>query len=297
MVTRRCTQRQFLLRPDPETRNAFLYCLIEAAQKTDVHVVIAQLMSNHTHESALPRGGTIVDFYQRFHCHLARCVNAQRGRWENLWSSEPTCLVETIDKAKWIDQLVYIATNPVESGLVDTVAHWPGSDFVLALLHKRPIRARRPRLFREDGSMPEHVEMTPTIPPELGDPDEVIAELARRIKLVEDECARKRAETGRRIIGRQTILRQSWQDSPTSREPRRNLRPRVSARSKWARIAAIQRNQRFEAEYKHARAQWAAGMPAVFPYGTFWLARHASITVRGSTALATTGTSPSLTTT
>jgi putative transposase len=87
MVTRRCTQRQFLLRPDPETRNAFLYCLIEAAQKADVHVVIAQMMSNHTHESALPRGGTIIDFYQRFHTHLARCVNAQRGRWENLWSS------------------------------------------------------------------------------------------------------------------------------------------------------------------------------------------------------------------
>jgi len=112
MVTRRCTQRQFLLRPDPETRNAFLYCLIEAAQSTGVDVVMAQMMSNHTHESTLPRAGTIVDFYQRFHTHLARCVNAQRGRWENLWASEPTCLVETLDKEKWIDQLVYIATNP-----------------------------------------------------------------------------------------------------------------------------------------------------------------------------------------
>ena len=31
MVTRRCTQRQFLLRPDAETNNAFLYCLGVAA--------------------------------------------------------------------------------------------------------------------------------------------------------------------------------------------------------------------------------------------------------------------------
>jgi len=34
LVTRRCTQRQFLLRPDAATNNAFTYCLIEAAQRT-----------------------------------------------------------------------------------------------------------------------------------------------------------------------------------------------------------------------------------------------------------------------
>src|ERR1700759_3787741 len=36
MITRRCTQRQFLLRPDEQTNNAFLYCLAEAAQRCDV---------------------------------------------------------------------------------------------------------------------------------------------------------------------------------------------------------------------------------------------------------------------
>jgi putative transposase len=30
-ITRRCTQRQFLLRSDPATNNVFLYCLIHAA--------------------------------------------------------------------------------------------------------------------------------------------------------------------------------------------------------------------------------------------------------------------------
>ena len=38
MVTRRCTQRQLLLRPDEETNNAFLYCLAEAAQRGDVRL-------------------------------------------------------------------------------------------------------------------------------------------------------------------------------------------------------------------------------------------------------------------
>ena len=38
LLTRRCTQRQFLLRPDPDTNNAFTYCLAVAAQKYDIDV-------------------------------------------------------------------------------------------------------------------------------------------------------------------------------------------------------------------------------------------------------------------
>ena len=34
LITRRCTQREFLLRPDAATNNAFLYCLIAAALRT-----------------------------------------------------------------------------------------------------------------------------------------------------------------------------------------------------------------------------------------------------------------------
>jgi putative transposase len=33
MITRRCTQRQFLLRPDSATNNAFMYCLAVATQR------------------------------------------------------------------------------------------------------------------------------------------------------------------------------------------------------------------------------------------------------------------------
>jgi REP element-mobilizing transposase RayT len=47
LITRRCTQRQFLLRPDPETNNAFIYCLIDAALRYDVEVLLPCAMSNH----------------------------------------------------------------------------------------------------------------------------------------------------------------------------------------------------------------------------------------------------------
>ena len=49
LISRRCTQRQLLLRPDGTVEQIYLYCLGEAAQRYDVtlHGFIA--MSNHEH--------------------------------------------------------------------------------------------------------------------------------------------------------------------------------------------------------------------------------------------------------
>jgi hypothetical protein len=45
MITRRCTQRQFLMRPDRETNNAFIYRLAVAAQRCWVRVLFTAAMS------------------------------------------------------------------------------------------------------------------------------------------------------------------------------------------------------------------------------------------------------------
>ena len=272
MLNRRCTQRQFLMRPDEEMNNAFLYCLIEAATKFDIVLILPQMMSNHEHVEYYDPFGNGPAFYHRFHTHLAKCVNALRGRWENMFSSEEPCLVELVEVRDLVDKLVYIATNPVKDGLVERIAHWPGPKTVQALLTDRPLKATRPRfLFRDDGPMPERVEIVLRIPPELGDHDEIVGQLRDGIAKVEADCARERMETGRRVVGRRGILRQSWRDSPTSREPRRNLRPRVAARSTWARVASLQRNREFLERYHAANALRREGKPAVFPLGTYWL--------------------------
>jgi len=49
MITRRCTQRQFLMRPDRETNNAFIYCLAVAAERFGIRVLFTVAMSNHHH--------------------------------------------------------------------------------------------------------------------------------------------------------------------------------------------------------------------------------------------------------
>ncbi len=127
--------------------------------------------------------------------------------------------------------------------------------------------------------MPKAVEMRLTIPPELGAEVEVLAELRERVRAVEAELAAERQRTGRRVCGRRAVLAQSWRSQPASHEPRRNLRPRVATRSKWARIEALLRNRVFIAVYTSAREQWRDGTPVVFPPGTYWLRRFAQVPV------------------
>ena len=282
-LSRRCTQRQFLLRPDDETHNAFMYCLAEAAQRFGIEVILAQQMSNHHHTDLFDRHGRIIQFAAHFHKMLAKCQNALRGRWENMWSNDPPCIVERLDRPAVIKGLVYVATNPVLDHLVDRVDHWPGAKLVRAFLRQEPLRAKRPsHFFRDDGVMPEAVELTFTIPPELGTPDVVVAEVRDGIAAVELEQAQLRMKTGRRVIGRRNILRQAWSQSPETFVLRRGLRPRFSARSKWVLIEALQRNRAFLIDYRIARRAWLEGKPAVFPPGTYWLARFAHVPVHAS---------------
>jgi putative transposase len=280
MITRRCTQRQFLLRPDDETNNAYIYCLAEAALRYGILVLLSQMMSNHHHTVIFDPDGRVNEFMEHFHKMLAKCQNSLRGRWENMWASEPPCIVELLEPSDVLAKLVYVATNPVKDGLVERVHHWPGPRMFGALMNGRTLRADRPRhFFREDGTMPPHVELTFTIPPELGDRDEILAQLRDLVAAVETEHDKMRLDAGVRVVGRGRVLRQSWRACPTSPDPRRNLRPRVGARSKWARIQALQRNLEFAKAYRSARATWIIGIPTVFPAGTYWLRRFANVPV------------------
>jgi hypothetical protein len=127
--------------------------------------------------------------------------------------------------------------------------------------------------------MPEVVELSLGLPEDFPEKDAFLAELERRIADVEEQHAQERMQTGRRVVGRRTVLRQSWRDTPSSREPRRNLRPRVAARDKLDRIAALRRNKEWQAQYRSARLRWLAGFDVEFPFGTYWLRRFAKVTV------------------
>jgi len=280
LITRRCTQRQFLLRPDGPTNNAFLYCLIDAALRCEIDVLLPCALSNHYHVVIYDRAGRYPEFIEHFHKLLARSQNALRGRWENFWSSEQTCVVKLVGRDAVLDKLVYTATNPVLDHLVERVHHWPGVNGLASLLRGRPLRATRPlHFFRPEGPMPDELEISLAVPPELGSATELLAELRDRVRDLEARCAVERQRIGRRVLGRRAVLAQPWRERPESQEPRRNLRPRVASPNRWARMEALARNRAFAVEYADARARWQSGFAAVFPAGTYWLQRFASVPV------------------
>jgi putative transposase len=280
LVTRRCTQRQFLLRPDKATNNAFIYCLAYAAKCTGVEIVAFVANSNHYHAVVTDVEGCIPQFLERFHKLLAKHQNALRGRWENFWSSEQTSLVELVDGQDILDKVVYTLCNPVKDHSVERCDDWPGALSRRATVDGEIIHAVRPtRFFRPGGKMPDRIAMKcarPAVFEHLTD-DEYRSRLTEAISKAEADALRERQASGRRVLGRKRVLKQNPTDRPRSREPRRRLNPRVAGKKLWVRLEAKERLKAFRTAYAEARANWLLGKTAHFPPGTWWLQKFAKI--------------------
>lgn len=279
MITRRCTQRMYLLRPDDETNETFAYCLAEAAKRFDIDIVLPMVESNHHHTIIFDRRGNFPAFTEHLHKMVAKCMNVRWGRSENFWASEEVCVTRLLTVDAVMDKLVYAAINPVKDFLVDKTWEWPGLNGYRLLLQRKPVVVRRPRhFFRDGGVMPAEVTLQLVIPRELGEPEAVLAELRRRVELFEATIREQRVKLGRRVLGRKRVFEQSWRASPSSIEPRRTLRPRFAG-STEARVAALLSYKEFLATYDDARKTWRTGCNATFPPGTYWLARFAPVSV------------------
>jgi putative transposase len=280
MITRRCTQRQFLMRPDQETNNAFIYCLAEAAARYGIEVIFTVAMSNHHHTGIYDREGNYPAFLEHFHKLFAKCQNALRGRWENFWSSEQTSVVRLVEPSDVIETMIYALTNPVKDGLVQKAHDWPGVTSLEAQLNGSRLSATRPKhFFREEGPMPESVELRfakPRALEHLAD-DELKTLILERVRATEERTEAERRRAGTTVLGRKAVLAQRWSDRPGSREPRRAPEPRLAARSHWSRLEALLRNRSFRDAYAAARASFITGVTKVlFPAGTYWLHRFAN---------------------
>jgi REP-associated tyrosine transposase len=110
-VSRRCTQRQFLLRPGNKTNKAFRYCLAVAANRCGIEVVAFCAEANHHHLLCRDPHGNLPAFLAHFHAMLAKTVNCALGRWENFWASEQTCVVECIGADAIFDKLIYVIAS------------------------------------------------------------------------------------------------------------------------------------------------------------------------------------------
>ncbi|MBP9086457.1 MAG: hypothetical protein KBG15_10095, partial [Kofleriaceae bacterium] len=166
-LTRRCVNRMFLLRPDEQTNNNYLYCLILAAIRFNIVIIATCAVSNHHHTNLLDRDGRLPEFVHYFHALLARCQNCYRGRWEHFWASGGPSAVELVAPEDIERAVVYTLTNPVKDFLVEEVTHWPGVNSWSALRADRALTATRPQHFFRK-RMPARVELKMTVPAEAG---------------------------------------------------------------------------------------------------------------------------------
>jgi len=268
------------MRPDPETNNAFVYCLAVASQKYDMKVIFTSAMSNHHHTGVIDEKGNLPGFLAYFHRLFAKHQNSLRGRWEAFWASEQTSAVELVDAEDVLEKMVYALTNPVKDHLVETVGEWPGVNSLSALLTNTPLSATRPsRFFRPDGEMPPSAVLSFHLPQAVR--VLVSNDLARALKqrVTETELRSRAAlkASGRRFMGQRGVCRQNWSDSPYSNRSPNNGNPRVACANAWRRGETLQRNRVWLAEYREARENLRNRVEVPFPHGTFWLHRFAGV--------------------
>lgn len=281
-VTRRCLGRQFLLVPDsPDVRNIIGYCLGVALERYSIDLHAACVLSNHMHLDVTDRLGVLPEFKCLFNSLVARVLNHHRGRFDALWSPERGCDVQMLTDSDLVEGIAYTLTNPVDAGLVKWSHRWPGLT-TANLAFGESMSFRRPNGFFDDEhtDLPKRIEVTivrPTLekmsPAEF---DKQVADSRRTREL------RKHAEMRdkrRRFMGEHRVARQRWSQRPPSAEPRFAAAPRVSSRSRWARIVQLRRNANWDEAYADARKKRLRGEDPVFPAGTYALRRRAGVRV------------------
>ena len=284
MGTRRTSERRFFLRPSSTTDQLFLYCLARAARLSGVLLHEFQVLSNHYHIVLTDPHCQRPLFFRELNQFVARGVNASLGRWESFFAPGSYNAVTLVDAKAIEKECLYTLCNVVEAGLVKLPEYWDGV-CSWRMNYGDTKRIARPKGFFREESETMHDEEVLTLVrpdalyPDLSDVDarEHLRDKARALsRTFGDELQHK----GGSFMGMKRVRRQPTESSPSTRAPRRGIRPTVAGKSKWARIEALQRNAAFLADYREARLRFEAGdTSVVFPLGTYLMAQRYGVAV------------------
>jgi REP element-mobilizing transposase RayT len=272
LVTRRCSERRFFLRPSPVTNEIFLYVLAVAARRFGVQIHAFCVLSNHYHLLVTDPGAQLPAFMQYFGSLVARATNASLGRWEGFWAAATSYSAVSHGGADVIRKAAYVLANPVAAGLVRTGREWPGLWTRPDQLGIARLTARRPPLFFRAGGLPEASELALTLPPGFESAAEFQARVAEAVTELEDRARQEHASKGRPFVGPARVLAQDPYSRPPRWERRRGLNPRVASADRWKRMEALVRLKQFLSSYREALRKLRVGGPdIVFPAGTYLL--------------------------
>jgi REP element-mobilizing transposase RayT len=269
LVTRRCTQRHFLLKPCKIVNEVFLYVLALAAERYDVRIHAFCVLSNHCHIVLSDPHARLPAFQQYLDGLVAKALNAFYGRWENFWAPDTYSAVKLGSTGDILDKITYVLANPVAAGLVRHGRQWPGLWSAPEQLGTTIEVCRPQHFFNAKGTLPEKASLKLSRPPGFQSTDALRKALADALAEREQQAARERNGG---FLGVAKVLAQDPAGRPRTAEPRRGLNPRVGAHDKWKRIELLQCLVDFLRAYRNAwLARRQGRMKTVFPYGTYQL--------------------------
>ena len=126
LITRRCTQRELLLKPTARTTTIFKYVLAVAAKRYGILLHAACALGNHYHLVLTDPRAELPRFAQFLGSVAARTLNASYGRWESFWGPSSYSAVRLETPQDVLAKIVYTLANPVSAGLVEQGSAWPG---------------------------------------------------------------------------------------------------------------------------------------------------------------------------
>ena len=239
LVTTRCHQARFFLRPDPQINEAVLEWLTRAQKHfPQLQILAVCVLSNHLHLVVRDQKGELAAWASYFLGHLAQAINRIRKRhgtfFERRYSAEPI-----LDDEALLDRLIYVIVNPVKAGLSKSASKWPG--VVLFASKSEPEEIAVSWVDRDAYRFARRIARLRGEPPPDSDPfrvpgrlligpfdrtdasespaNEIVAAIAAR----ERELREERRRAGLRTLTRKKVLAQSWRDAP--RNPNRSPRP------------------------------------------------------------------------
>jgi REP element-mobilizing transposase RayT len=273
LVTRRCSERRFFLRPSKALNEVVRYILAVAAERHGVALHAFCVLSNHLHLIVTDVRGNLPAFEQYVGSLVARAINALHGHWESFWAPGSYSAVKLPEASDTLSKIAYVLANPVAAGLVRHAREWPGLWSAPEEIGAGPAVVRRPdHFFREDGEMPETATLQLVCPRGFESVEAFRRQLISALTGLEDEAARELAAEGRFFLGRRRVLTQKPGAWPVTHEPHRELNPRIAGRDKWKRIEAIARLKSFLKEYRTAWLEFTRGVrDTIFPPGTYWM--------------------------
>ena len=263
LVTRRCSERRYLLLPLRLVNQMVSFCLAYAASRWGMKVHAFCALSNHTHLVYTDVGAESPRFLHWMHCIVARSLNALHRHWENFWAPGSYSRVELADPEDMLEKIVYTLSNPVAAGLVSHGEKWPGVRYGPFRDEPRKVTVHRPKFFfGKRSKLPKVVSLLIEVPEalaELHGPG-VGAMIYQAVRAREAEIRAQFEAEGRTFLGRKRLFGLSPLAAPGTPAPHGNLNPRFAAKDPRRMEELKAAFEEFLSAYREALRRFSGGV-------------------------------------